>query len=528
MFETAKIITNARFSACVPQNVFHREIEPMPEGYVHDKSLCNRHVLFRRSFVLAKAPGKALISITADDYYKLYINGVFVTQGPAAGYPQHYYYNTVDVTEYLHEGENLIAVHTYYQGLINRVWVSADMRHMMLCQLDVDGKTALVSDESWKCAEHTGYSASHTFGYETQYAEDFDSRAAEVGFEKPSFDDSAWEYAKERLHTDYTFALQPTKQLEIYDVPPARITRRCEDGKTVLFCDLGFEAVGAVCLRAKGLPGSVVVIRCGEECLTDENGADLDAVRYQMRCNCVYEETWTLSGGDDVLVPYDYKAFRYFELHLPKGCEMKDEDVVFQVRHYPYKEAVSCPSDDPELQKIWRLCADTLKYGAQEGFMDCPTREKGQYLNDCSVSACAYTLLTGDAALMKKALYDYARSAFITPGLMTCAPGALMQEIADATMQFPMQVLFCYRQSGDRKLLSDLLPVCEAAAEHFRKFDRGDGLLELVDSWNLIDWPENLRDDYDFPATKPIGPGAHNVMNAFGYGMQREIDKIRA
>ncbi|MCQ2433592.1 MAG: alpha-L-rhamnosidase, partial [Clostridia bacterium] len=47
-------------------------------------------------------------------------------------------------------------------------------------------------------------------------------------------------------------------------------------------------------------------------------------------------------------------------------------------------------------------------------------------------------------------------------------------------------------------------------------------------SWNLIDWPENLRDDYDFPATKPIGPGAHNVMNAFWYGMQCDMEKIRA
>ena len=36
--------------------------------------------------------------------------------------------------------------------------------------------------------------------------------------------------------------------------------------------------------------------------------------------------------------------------------------------------------------------------------------------------------------------------------------------------------------------------------------------------WNLVDWPENLRDGYDFPLTKPIGPGCHNVINAFYVG----------
>ena len=47
------------------------------------------------------------------------VNGVFVTQGPAAGYSFHYFYNRVDLSKFVHPGENTIAVHTYYQGLIN-------------------------------------------------------------------------------------------------------------------------------------------------------------------------------------------------------------------------------------------------------------------------------------------------------------------------------------------------------------------------------------------------------------------------
>lgn len=527
MFENALYLTNRRFADVSPVNVFHRENEPFTS--VHDPDLLNRHILFRKDFTLDAVPAAALFSVTADDYYKLYVNGVFVTQGPAPGYPFHYYYNTVDIARYLTAGRNVIAVHTYYQGLTNRVWVSADQRHMMLCELQADGKTLLVSDRTWKCAEHTGYSSSHKIGYDTQFAEDYDSRSPEDGFEAPDYDDSAWEYADEKKNTDYTLFPQPTEQLSIYSVRPARLVRtENPDGTQKIFGDLGYEAVGYLCLRAKGVPGSIVTVHCGEECKTDDSGRAIDAVRYEMRCNCVYQETWTLSGKRDTLHPYDYKAFRYFELLLPDGCTLADEDITVEVRHYPYQEAVSCPTEDEQLSRIWRLCADTLKYGAQEVFMDCPSREKGQYMNDGSISFTAYTLLTGDGALMKKALYEYARSSFITETMMTVAPSSLMQEIADASMQYPMQMLFLYEHSGDRQMLSDLLPYAEAARDRFRTFDRGDGLLEQVDTWNLIDWPENLRDDYDFPAKKPIGPGCHNVINAFWYGMNRDIDNIRA
>ena len=117
---TPKFICHPLFEELKPINVFHKELQPT-KNYLHPKELLNKHVLFRRRFSLDKIK-KATLKISADDYYKLYINGVFVTQGPAPSYPSSYFYNELDVTSYLKEGENIVAVHTYYQGLINRVW----------------------------------------------------------------------------------------------------------------------------------------------------------------------------------------------------------------------------------------------------------------------------------------------------------------------------------------------------------------------------------------------------------------------
>ena len=49
------------------------------------------------------------------------------------------------------------------------------------------------------------------------------------------------------------------------------------------------------------------------------------------------------------------------------------------------------------------------------------------------------------------------------------------------------------------------------------------------DKWNLVDWPDNLRDNYDFPLTSVIekGLGPHNVVNAFYIGCVKQTEEIR-
>lgn len=344
-----QFICHPDFENLSPVNVFHKEHsgERMPNS---PKEFQNRHILFRKKFTL-KSTEKATLKITADDYYKLYINGQFVTQGPASSYPNAYYYNEIDVMPYLAEGENTFAVHTYYQGLVNRVWVSADLRQMLWLSLDVGGETALVSDETWLCNDHTGYSALDTVGYDTAFTECCDSRDENIDFYKTDFDDSQWKNAAIYKNADYTLVKQPTKQLEIYDVKPKEV-KKIQGG---YFVDFGLEAVGYIKLKAKGIRGDTVIIRAGEELNPD------GTVRYQMRCNCEYEEKWILSGGEDELNQFDYKAFRYAEILLPEGAEITE--IFFTVRHYPFEDNSSYFTENPDLAKIIDLCKNTVKYG---------------------------------------------------------------------------------------------------------------------------------------------------------------------
>lgn len=509
-----KFICHKDFSLLKPIDVFHKEHEKKSLTKI-DEKYKNRHILFRKKFALDSFK-TAVINITADDYFKLYINGKFVMQGPPPSYPNAYLYMQKDVSEYLSCGENVIAVHTYYQGLINRVWVSGDLRESFWCELLVDGKIQVSSDESWKCSDHTAYSACGVFGYDTGFAERYDGRAKEVGFEKIDYNDEAWQNASVYENADYKLEKSPIKPLDVYYVKPNDVRKN----GNAYFIDFGREYAGQLYAKAKGgNSGEEIVLRYGEE-LTDEN-----KVRYNLRCNCKYEEKWILSGGDDELNQFDYKAFRYAEMVVPDGAVITD--IKMLVRHYPFEKKAVYRSINADLDKVLRLCEDTVHFGTQEVFVDCPTREKGQYLGDAFISGRAHAILNGDATLLKKAIVDFCNSAFISQGIMAVSTSSFMQEIADYSLLFAPLVLWVYRFDEDKEFLNHVYPYVKGAFEYFCKYENESGLLEgVTEKWNLVDWPENLRDGYDFPLTNPIGKGVHNVINAFWIGFLKSFDEI--
>ena len=496
-------------------NVFHKEKTKFSLS-PHPKELKNKHILFRKSFTL-DAFESAVLRVTADDHYKLYVNGEFVCEGPAPAYPWSYFYNEIDVTQYLKKGKNVIALHTYYQGLINRTWISGDLRQMLWMQLSVDGSDVLVSDTSFRCALHSGFTPCGVFGYDTAYGERYDSRSPEKDFMLPEFDDSGWGYAAVSKNADHKLVKQPTVPLVYEKIAP--VIRKTQNN--TVFLDFGREAVGYLCAKAKGGSGDTVVMRFGEE--LEANGA----VRYKLRCNCNYQEEWVLSGEEDTLNEYDFKAFRYCEIDLPTGATLTD--VYLNARLYPYEEKAVYETENEDLKKVLRLCLDTVKYGMQEGFYDCPTREKGSYLGDISIAGRAHAVATGDTTMMKKAVTLFCDTAPICKGLLAVSNSSLMQEIADYSLQFAAQLLWIYKTDGDIEFLKKTEPYATGVLEYFLGYADKSGLISgITEKWNLVDWPENLRDGYDFPLTNPIGPGVHNVINAFWYGSITALDEIYA
>ncbi len=477
----------------------------------------NYHCIFFSEFLCGRGE-KYTLKISADDCYKLYINDSYVCQGPAVAYPWAYSYNELDVSRYLTEGRCRIAVHVYYQGLENRAHNSRDNHMGLICDLFCDGKFIFGTSKYWQYYKADEYQSGGIIGYSTQFLENLDftkkmsvSEAIKHGATFP---------ACELYEHGHIFKNQPDVVLQEERMVPKKIIPTPEG----YHIEIPTIVVGHFYAVAYGERGEQIIVLCGEETEKDNE----QKTRYAMRNGCTYKEICTLSGGRDELDFYDYKGFRFVDLVCKKESVDPDSFCAI-VQHYPFDDSCGrLKTNDETLRKIWDLCRNTAKYATQSGFLDCPTREKGQYLGDFTVSGLAHLYLTGDCALYLKALCNFAESARICPGLMAVAPGAYMQEIADFSLQYPLQVLNYYNYSGDMDSLRSLFPVLEGLIGHFSEFARRDGLLVGVnDKWNIVDWPQNLRDGYDCTLNDPIDSGTlHNVINAHWAGANIVYEQI--
>lgn len=633
--------TIPQFADTKPLCMYHKEQENVQ---TESNGVQNLHVLARADFSVETLQEQKLtdsgfcaedfgntsrryfLRISADDYYKLYINGQYVAEGPAPAYIGHYYYNEIDITDYLTEGKNVFALHLYYQGLVNRVWNSGDnrfgvgaevlcleMRQADLqsadsgadiaengtdiadsgadiadCGADIADSGAHIADRNrteelcWRYRISEAYSG-ETIGYETQFLENFDSRKWDMDWAMPDYEEKGFAPMVKAEWADYTFYPQPTKMLAVYRKEPVEcfqvlltgeekripeadiadsvsetfemrrkisVSEISEKQQKIsvaesagiqrkMVFDMGEEVTGTLRICAEGKAGQKIIIRCGEELLSALCASRTFAqdnvintmneacgVRYDMRCNCRYEEEWTLTEGESVLEQYDYKAFRYIELITDEAVEIKE--VWLNVRHYPMEETCTFTCEKKELEDIFRICKNAVRYGTQEGYLDCPTREKGQYLGDAIVTAHAQVWLTGSTEMLRKCIAQFAETSMICKGLMAVAPGALMQEIADFSLLWSQLLLLDYQFTADKTFLARYYPVAKGIIEHFMQYEREDGLLyQVADKWNLVDWPENLRDDYDFTLSRPIvAEGCHNVINALYVGALKTLSQI--
>ena len=111
---------------------------------------------FRKDVELAAVPADYIVHVTGDNRYKLYVNEVLVSLGPAKGDATHWNYETVDLAPYLKVGKNVIAALVFHEGPEkpdSQISVSAGF----LLQGEGNAR-GLYTDRTWKCLADKGYS----------------------------------------------------------------------------------------------------------------------------------------------------------------------------------------------------------------------------------------------------------------------------------------------------------------------------------------------------------------------------------
>ncbi|HSO87732.1 MAG TPA: alpha-L-rhamnosidase N-terminal domain-containing protein, partial [Draconibacterium sp.] len=115
-------------------------------------------VLFRKTFELAEKPESFVVHVSADNHYRLFVNGKYVLRGPARGDISHWFYETVDIADYLQSGENVIAAEVVNWGPKRSFSYFSQMTSFILqCDTEAE-KTVNTSGESWKCFHNQAFS----------------------------------------------------------------------------------------------------------------------------------------------------------------------------------------------------------------------------------------------------------------------------------------------------------------------------------------------------------------------------------
>ena len=138
----------------------------------------NQAIIARKQFRLGEIK-QATIRITADSYYRLYINGAWVSDGPCRSWPEHFQYDQINVSSYLNRGDNEIKVIGRHYGIGD--FHCVPQQAGLLVQLDVklrNGKAAtVISDGSWEVADVKGWVSNTTkISIQMEPAEYYDAR----------------------------------------------------------------------------------------------------------------------------------------------------------------------------------------------------------------------------------------------------------------------------------------------------------------------------------------------------------------
>ena len=160
-------------------------------------------VSMRKTFTLEEVPAEAFARISADTKYWLWINGemvIFEGQLKLGDSRTTWYYDMEDISDYLTEGENTIAVQIYYSGKSSGTTVDTTVPSFLF---DAEiGDTLVCSDTTWRAVLDPAYEDS---GIEEQVRLGESSARYNAAKEMidingnkwtdKTFDDSDWAYA---------------------------------------------------------------------------------------------------------------------------------------------------------------------------------------------------------------------------------------------------------------------------------------------------------------------------------------------
>lgn len=192
-----------------PERIVRRGfIKSWPAQWIQHIDGSNREngiFYFRKTVNLLAKPKQFIIHLSADNRYKLYVNGISVSSGPVRSDLHHWRYETINIAPQLRAGKNVLAAVIWNFGQLRPV---SQITHETAFILSGDSPTEDNINTSqinnWKSHRSEAYAPIQfigEFGQRKYYivcpGEDVDGAKYDWGWNQIDFDDSVWSVVRD-------------------------------------------------------------------------------------------------------------------------------------------------------------------------------------------------------------------------------------------------------------------------------------------------------------------------------------------
>ncbi len=211
------------------------------------------------------------------------------------------------------------------------------------------------------------------------------------------------------------------------------------------------------------------------------------------RLGCVNAITIDLEPGEyafESIEPYTLRALKI--LAVSGRCTVSG----VSLREYvnPDADRARFAASDARLVRIFEAARETFRQNAVDLFMDCPSRERAGWLCDSFFTARAAFDLCGDTCVERNFLENFLlpeRFEHLPQGMLPMCYPADHDDgvyIPNWALWFVLELEEYAARSDDRGTVDGLRPRVLALLELMRTHRNADGLLERLPSWVFIEW----------------------------------------
>ena len=445
----------------------------------------NVWMCFTKKVTLEKTPKELIAHISADSKYWLYINGKNVVfEGNVKRGPQKNsgYYDSIDISPYLKDGENSIcALVWYWDNETSYSYDSSGQGGFLFEAINED--ISIISDNSWKVKKNPAFVDSRLYAPNyrlPEYSIYFDAREDMSDWTNVSYDVSSWEDA-----TEYAVGgegaygrLYPRGIPFLKDYGLKNYENSKEYENYTVTKPLGEKITVDIPYNAQVTPYLKIIAPAGKKIRITTENTLIGAV----------STTYIPKEGEQEFEALGWFNGEHITYKIPKG--VKVVSLMYRETGYDSSFCGDFKCDDEFMNSLWQKSLRTLYVTMRDNFMDCPDRERAQWWGDVTseMIMTMYSMDSNSYLLYQKGVEAMLSHVDDTKVLQTVVP------IKGDYFELPVQQLAgivgfftYYEYTGDKAFLEK---VYSPSLDYLKLWEMGENNLVVhrEGSWDWPDW----------------------------------------